>query len=177
MKNKAVISFIGLTMVGIALFGANKIYAQTSIQHQTLIDMLVSRFHLNRNDVQSVFNDFQKQRQADAQANYKARLDGLVSQGKITSAQRDLIQKEHDSLVAQKQSSDWQNLTPRQRQDKMIQQRTDLQNWAKQNNLDPGLLYLVMGGRGFGGIGMMGGFHHGGFDDDQPSSVTPAPTQ
>jgi hypothetical protein len=151
MNKKIVVPIVGLTFLALAVFESGKIYAQTPAKQQTLIDMLSTKFGLKKTDIQSVFADFQKQRQLDMMANFSTKLDQLIKDGKITSAQKDLIVNKRTEIINQKQSSDWQNLTSQQRKDKLTQLRTDLAAWAKSNNIDAQYLrFINASGRGFG---------------------------
>ena len=89
--------------------------------------------------------------QANMQQREKSRLDKLVSQGQITTDQENLILSKQQELQNNRQN--WKNLTSDQRKTAMQQERTDLQNWAKSNNIDPKyILGFGMGMRSMGGI-------------------------
>ena len=74
----------------------------------------------------------------------KSRLDKLVSAGSITQDQENLIISKFQELRLNRQN--WKSLTPDQRKTAITQQQTDLQSWAKQNNIDP--KYLLFGKMG-----------------------------
>jgi hypothetical protein len=155
MNKKTLIALVGFLVLSMTVVGSNNIYAQTNPSRQTVVDMLVSKFGLKKAEVESVFTDFQKQHQADMMAGFKTRLSQLVKDGKLTQTQSDLILKKHDELIAQKDSTTWQNLTPQERRAKMDQQRRDLEKWAADNKIDIQYLPFIggKGRRGFGGHG------------------------
>jgi hypothetical protein len=114
----------------------------------TLIDKLIEKFGLNKNEVQTVINTFRTEKQADMQARFEARLTTAVKNGELTEAQKQLILTKHAELI-KNQEADFQN-----RQTK----RTELEAWATQNGID--LKYFNQGknGRGMGeGMGMRRG--------------------
>ena len=87
------------------------------------------------------------------QTKLKQRLDKAVSDGKLTGAQEQLILDKVKELEAKRQQDlqNWKNLTPEQRKSAMQEQKTDLENWAKQNNIDLKYLRPELGmGRKFG---------------------------
>lgn len=146
---------LGSTMV----FSALPAYAQDSNTNhpnffQGLIDAIAQKFGLKKTQVQNVITDYQNQqkqlRLTNLQQRQKSRLDQLVSQGKITQDQENLILNKLQELQNNRQN--WKNLTPDQRKTAMQKQRTDLQNWAKQNNIDLKYLYSFRMGKGMMGM-------------------------
>lgn len=119
--------------------------------------MITQKFGLDQNQVQSVFDQFQKdQKQNRVQKNedmQKKRLDQLVQQGKITSAQEQAIIDELASLKNKYNSDNLKNETVDQRKSQFQAMQDELKSWAKSQGIDP--TYLMPG---FG----MGGFKRGG---------------
>jgi len=152
-------------IVAIALtIGIGLIWGTTSMVYatetpkdgiSTIIERIAVKFGLKKQDVQAVVDQVQSERQAtrqkDALDQLEARLSVAVKNGKITEAQKSLIIAKHNELQAQrvKDQSTWQNLTPAERKTKMDEQRTALEAWAKQNNIDSQYIY-GFGGRGEG---------------------------
>lgn len=64
----------------------------------SLIQMLSSKFGLQESEVQSVFNQHRDEMQKNMQAKVEARLTQLVTDGKITEAQKQLILTKHVEL-------------------------------------------------------------------------------
>jgi hypothetical protein len=95
-----------------------------------------------------VFDQHRQQMQSNMEQKYEQHLDQLVKDGKITDAQKQLILAKHKEIVQKMQSNkdSFKNMTADQRKQAMQQEKTDLENWAKQNNID--LKYVV------GGFGM-----------------------
>lgn len=163
MKNSTKLAAITVTAAAVMAWGAMSIYAHGwgGADQNTLVQRLVQKFGLKTADVQSVFDTVHEERQAQMEQKIADRLDTFVKDGKITEAQKRLILAKHEELQKNREADlqAWQNLTPEERRTKMDAQRTDLENWAKQNNID---VQYVLGfgremGRGMGrGMGMNG---------------------
>lgn len=132
------------SVVAIHANSAHAASAPTSI-----IDRLVQRFNLNKNDVQAVFNEQHDAMHAEHEQMQKDRLAQAVSDGDLTQAQADLISAKHDELEKQRESL--KDKTPQERRAAMKTQMDELKTWAEQNNIP--LKYLHGGMKG-----MKGGF-------------------
>jgi len=156
MNKKILTPVLIAGLVAISLFGVKEISAQGGWgDYQTLVQKIAQKFGLKEADVQSVFDEVQKDRQTQMQTKYEDKLTQDVKDGKITEAQKQLILTKHKEIQNKRSAdkTDWKNLTPDQRKAKMDQEKTDLENWAKQNGID---ISYVWGGRGMmGGKGMM----------------------
>lgn len=157
LKKALIIALIVTLLTGAAVFGLGEVYAQNTANQQlpTLVQMIAQKFGLNQNDVQSVFDQYRQERQTKMEANFEAKLDQLVKDGKITDAQKLLIIAKHKELLSQRgaDKANFKNMTPTQRKDAIRQERQELQAWANQNGIN--LQYL------FGGTGIRGGFLKG----------------
>jgi len=123
-----------------------------------LVDRLVERFSLNRDDVQAVFDEHRSGLMADHEQTMKDRLAQAVTDGKITQAQADLITARHAELKTFMESL--KDKTMAERQEAMKTKMDELKKWAEDNDIP--LQYLHVGMKGprgkFGGhMGM--GFH------------------
>ncbi|HSX48269.1 MAG TPA: hypothetical protein VLF41_02095 [Candidatus Nanoarchaeia archaeon] len=151
-------SILGLAaVVGVAS-------AQTSPTGTTLVDKIANAFHLNKADVQKVFDQNKADHQASREQSYEDRLNQAVTDRKLTAEQKDKILAKHNELLSQLQSEkqsmkdqrqDMQNKTQTerqqlrtQRQAQMQKLRDDISAWEKANNVPSG--YLGVGGGGFG---------------------------
>lgn len=154
MIKRKILALLAVLVFGSSMLGALPVYAQSSNTTQPnffqgLINFIAQKFGLDKTQVQAAVTDYHNQqkqsRQAKMQQREKARLDQLVSQGKITKDQENLILNKLQEIQNNRQN--WRNLSADQRKTAMQQERTDLQNWAKQNNIN--LQYLM----GFGRMG------------------------
>lgn len=152
MQRKFIVSAIAVVAAGGILFATVPAFAQTTGQ-QSLVQAIASKFGLNVSDVQAVFDQHKTDMRTNMEAKFKDRLDQAVKDGKITAAQEQLIINKRNELEA-KRAQDAQNfksMTKEERKTAMDQQKTDLENWAKQNNID--IKYLMPGGGMGRGLG------------------------
>ena len=147
---------IGITAaIAIALsWGTTRSYAfgWGGINHTTLIERLVQKFGLKTADVQAVFDTVRSDRQAQMQQKMTGQLESLVKEGKITEAQKKLIVAKHAELQAQrdKEMESMKDLPPEERRSKMEAHRTELETWAKENDIDWQYVLGSVRGRGLG---------------------------
>jgi len=186
-KQKITITLAILTVLTTALlvtpmaFAANGSTTSKPNFFQGLIQFIEQKFGLNQAQVQTAVNQYKAQVKAtitprptltpdQIQAQEKARLDKLVSSGKITSAQETLILNELSTLNGQYPLT---GLTGTQRRTQMQAMQTAFKAWATSNNIN--LAYIPM----FGGMGGPRGGMYGGFRGrfGPKPSVTPTPTQ
>src|SRR6266568_3890323 len=160
MTKKTMITVAAVSILSGGLVVATNAFAQTSPTGQnsqsSLVQAIANKFHLNTSDVQSVFDQNRQQMQSQRESNYETYLQNLVNSGKITQEQQQLILNKHKELISQMQSNmqNFKNMTPAERKVQMQSTMQDLQNWAKQNNID--LQYLRPFGSGHGGFGRYG---------------------
>lgn len=164
----------GLTAVGIGLAVAGNHFASAATTSNTgrdgLIDKIVSKFNLNKSDVQQVFDDHKSEMLQNRLEKDSARLDDLVTKGKITSSQKDLIVNKQKELFTAMQ--DWEKQHQNEdhatqdfrnaKKDFMQSQRDSLEQWAEDNDIDLKYLRPMGGPRGH----HMGGMMDGGPDFD-----------
>ncbi len=164
-KRSALIA-AAVTTVGVASFaGAGLVSAdalQGSATHQSLVDKIADKFHLNRSEVQAVFDENRVEHQDERQARVQDRLDALVKDGTITQSQKTAIEAKLVSLQQERESSrgKMQEMSADERRQHMQQQRADLEAWAN----DQGLNLRELRGIFMPGHGMHG--HHGPHDMD-----------
>lgn len=158
------------TLIGVGSVGAVSAATDNSTNGaSSIVDKLASKFNLNKDEVQAVFDEERKQHQAEHQAEQKQHLAQAVTDGTLTQAQADYITKaqaEIKSLMGDGRPDQLDEAARQQIRDKMAALRT----WADDNNVD--MRYVMGGGRGHGpggpgGRGMMDGPR-----DDDSSSTT-----
>lgn len=148
-------------VIGGVLLGSTRAFAQesTSVSNPmaSLVQKIADKFGLNKDDVQAVFDQSREEMQAARQAEYESKLSQLVSDGKLTEAQKQLILSKHAQMQANRETdrTTMKEMTATERKAAMEAKRTELETWASQNGID--LQYLMFGqGKGFGGRGMDG---------------------
>lgn len=167
MKKYLAVSTISVLTLGAIIFsrqvmaqGINSANSPTS----QLVTRIAQTFNLNEDEVQSVFDTFHEEKMAEQKAYANNQLDELVKAGKITEAQKQLIEQKRSELIAQREASkdSWQSLSPEERRTQMETQRKEVTDWAKANGIELGYLMPMGMGRG----PAMG--HHHRFDDQLP---------
>ena len=144
---------------GAAIFGAAGAQAQGFGGGNTnFVAALAAKLGIGQDKVQSAMDSVRTDQQAKAQKNFEDRLTKAVKAGTITEAQKKLILDKHNELKANRDKQDKTAMTMEQRRAAAEKMRTDLEAWAKQNNID---LQNFFGGRGVGG-GMGKGMRGGG---------------
>jgi len=125
--------------------------SSTGSNGDSLVDQIAQRFNLNKDDVQKVFDENRSQHLAERQQRMEDRLDQAVTDGKITSAQKDAILAQIKDMQSYIDSI--KDKSADERRTLMKQKLNELRQWAKDNNLTQ---YVpMMGGHGHHGMGMM----------------------
>ncbi len=144
------IILVGLTPLaaGLPAYAASTTTTQQSFW-DNFAQFFAQKFNLDKNQVISAITDFRNQHkqhmQQTMQDKEKARLDALVTSGKITSSQEQAILNELVSLRQKYSANNLQNLTPQERHQEFQKKRQELQDWAKSQGIDP---TLIMSGSG-----------------------------
>jgi molecular chaperone GrpE (heat shock protein) len=146
---KAKLFFLSALALGtLILLGSvrtGKMSAQAANAPQSIVNKLVERFNLNKDEVTGVFDEEQKERQEKMQAEREERLNRAVTDGVITAEQKEALLKKQ---------AEWQ--------EKEKQLKEEMQNWREQSGID--FKKLAPYGIGFGGgPGFGKGHPHGGF--------------
>jgi len=165
-KQKTILSILTFSIIGLAILNLNPVYAQTPTPthknpFSVLVDMIVSKFNLDKNQVQSVVDQFKNQRRTQAQENIQERenikLDKLVTDKKITPEQKQAILAKLKTLREKYNKQDLKDFTADERQIQLQAQQDELKKWAESQGIDP--TYLTPG-FGMGKGKMMRGFRN-----------------
>lgn len=150
-EHKIVLASVALVACGFLSTGMTQIHAaEPVVKNVSIIQKLMERFGLKQADVQSVFATERNERQTQMKQKYEDRLSALVTEGKITEAQKQLIIVKHTEMQKnQIQGTDaWKSLTREERQSQMDSRKTELEAWSKANGIN---ISYVEGGFGKGG--------------------------
>jgi hypothetical protein len=141
------------TTIGVAgIGGLGVVSAATdtsaSDDKTSLVAKLADKFHLNKSEVQAVFDQDHTEHEAKRQQQLEERLTKAVEDGKITAAQKDTILAKMKELQAEMQANHdaMQDKTDDERHASMEQQRQDLKKWAEDNNIPLQYLMMLKGG-------------------------------
>lgn len=140
-----------MSTLGVASFaGVTAVSAQSNDSGQTgMIDAISSKFNLNKDEVKQVFEQQHEEREVERQEMREARLQKLVDNGTITAEQKNVIEAKLAELKNSHESNkdSMKDLTPEQRKAKHDERKTELEDWAKANNLDLAKLKGIFMGR------------------------------
>ncbi len=154
-STKILIPSIALSIFTIAgVTGAGFASADDS-QNLSIAQRLANRFNLSVDDVSKVFEEQKQERQAEMKQKQEEKLDALVSEGKITEEQKQLlIDKFEEKRVAAENKKNnrlqdkenLENMTEEQRdaekterQTEMKAEREEMEKWFADNGIDKDL--------------------------------------
>lgn len=160
---KTILTMFVVGFIGYGLVGAGNAYAQDTTARSnifsTLVEKIAATFKLDKAKVQEVVTqvetDHRTERQAEMKKLQDERLSELVTEGKITEAQKQALIKKQAEMKAQYSSDAFKNMTQEQRSAVMEKHRAEMKTWAESQGIDSQYLMQGKGGRGFG---MKGGF-------------------
>src|SRR5690349_12080215 len=109
MLKKSLLTVAAVTVLGAGIFGSGSVFAQTTTDTQnpmnSLVQKIASKFNLNQSDVQAVFDQAHQERESEMKANFASQLSQLVTDGKITEAQKQLISNKRAELDSQREAN------------------------------------------------------------------------
>ena len=127
-KNLLLAGVITTVAAGSLLSGS--VASADSASGDSLIDKIATKFSINRDEVEAVFEEEQTERQAERAADFSENLQERVDSGDITAEQKTLIEAKFAEIQATRDT-----------------ERDSLEQWAEDNGID---MKYVMGGRGHG---------------------------
>ncbi len=137
-------------VAGVGLAGINGlgvVSAATSTPQDSIIDRIASKFDLNKDEVEAVFEEYKSEREQERQQNVEERLTQAVEDGKITEEQKAKILAKLEELKSARE--DWKSKTPEERKEAKEELHSSLKQWAEDNGVP--LEYLMF----------QHGHHHG----------------
>lgn len=134
----------------------------TDTGNTSIIDKIASRFNLDKNEVQAVFDEEHQARETEREAHEKQMLDKAVSSGKLTQAQADHIAQVMSEIRALHNEAEPGRLTS-DALDQIKSKMDALHDWAEANNIDVPFMKINKG------------YHHHSFDVSGPDSMSAGP--
>lgn len=146
MNKKWLVFVSALALAGAVTWGTTNIHAQApsaDSEFNSLAAKIAEKFGLKTADVQQVFDDVRKDHQKQKETKFAARLDQDVKDGKLTTAQKELIVTKRAQLQKEREANkdSFKNMTVEERRATMEKHRTEIDAWAKANGIDPKYLY------------------------------------
>jgi hypothetical protein len=151
MRTQLLATAFIVTIVLLGMFTALPALASNTTRRDELITRIAGKFHLNKSDVQDVFDAFRTERQGARETKYEAYLTGLVTKGTITEAQKSLLIAKRKEVLAKfaDERNTRQSLTPEQRKARRKEVVNDLKSWSEQNHIDLKYLFHAGGNKMF----------------------------
>ena len=142
----ATLGIAGVTGLGVASA------ATSSTGSDNLIDKIATKFNLNRSDVEQVFEEQRAADETEHQKKVEARLDALVSEGKLTKDQKAKILTKLTELKAERESEReaFKDKTKEEIRALMQQRHDDLKKWAQDNGIPLEYMPFAMKPHGMG---------------------------
>lgn len=156
MNSKLFIPTFALLVAGATAFGTSPVFAQdlSDSTHSKLVQRIAEKFNLQQQDVQAVFDEVKNEREVKRLASLEERLSKAVADGKLSETQKQSILTKYKELM-DKRKAEWERLrqlSPEERRAEMEKARTELETWAKENNIDLKYLLTFKVGRHHGGM-------------------------
>jgi len=142
-KQQIILPIIILALAGTSMFGIAEIaHAQTAQNQTSLVQEIAQKFHLDQNQVQTVFDQYRGQhlsmRLSNMQQRLENRLSAQVTAGKITDVQKKEILDEIKKLQTDYPVT--ASMTMNERMQARQKLLADFSAWAKSQNIDSSLV-------------------------------------
>lgn len=176
MKNKMYIAIASVALIGLAtVVTVSSVFAQETGDTTTFVQKLAQKLGISEDKVKTAVDELHTERHVQMQAAYEKELQTYVDNGEITAAQKDLIVAKMKELQTNRQSKmeSMQSMTREERRAAMEAERTALETWANENNIDMKYLRVM---KPFGGKGGRGGDHFLKFDAHRGSMPSASST-
>jgi len=147
--------------IGVAGLTTGAVFATTDSDSSTndpmsgLVSAIATKFNLKTSDVQAVFDEQRTKMEAEREQEMKDKVAALVEDGKLTQAQADKINAKRAELQQAREANrdSMQDKTADERKAAMEAEKTTIDTWLSENDIDDSYAYLLMGGHGHGGPG------------------------
>ena len=165
-KRKMVVIATAVIAVSGGIIGSSKAFAQGSEVFDdpmsSLVTRISERFSLDKDEVKQVFDAELEEQHRKMLEKSSQDLTELVKDGKITEAQKQLIIDKRSELHSSHMSKmmNLQGSTREEIRAAMEKEKSELEQWAKDNGIDVSYVFGGMRKMGFGG-GMRGSHFFG----------------
>jgi len=144
------------TITAASIMGIGAASAQSN-SGNNIVDKIATKFSLNRDEVQSVFDEQHDEKKAKHEQRQATRLQELVDNGTITANQKTALEAKRTEMESKRDALKDQNLTREEIRTQMESTRIEFEAWAKDQGIDLGAIRPEGMGRG--------GQHRGGMDN------------
>ncbi|HJQ08160.1 MAG TPA: hypothetical protein VJ836_01610 [Candidatus Saccharimonadales bacterium] len=132
-------------LAGIVGMGVASAATDSASGIPTLAEKIATKFNLNKDEVQAVFDEEKVARHAEMQKHMEERLSQAVTDGKLTAEQKDKILAKLQELHANRESerASMQDMTAEERKKHMQSKHAELRQWAEDNGINEKYLPIV----------------------------------
>ena len=123
------------TITAASILGVGAVSAQSS-SRDSIVDKIATKFPINRDELQSVFDEQHDEMEAKHEQRQATRLQELVDNGTITADQKTALQAKHEEMEAKRETLKDQNVTREEIHTQMETARTEFETWAKDQGID-----------------------------------------
>lgn len=123
-----------LVAIAVSTLGIGAVSAAQNSNKDDLASKIASRFNLNKDDVQSVFDENRAEHDQARKAKLENRLTKAVRNGKLTEDQKTNILTRVDENKAFFESL--KDMEPAERKTALDNHKKEMEAWAKENGID-----------------------------------------
>lgn len=172
MVPKIFLPVIGVAVAGLVATGGMGAMAHVdddgTTRFEVIVQRLVERFDLNRDEVVEVFEGLAVEHRAEVEAKVSQRLDMQVEKGNLTTDQRNALEAKRAELRAQfaADREAFSEMSSDERKAFLAEREAELRAWAVANEID--VKFLARFGAEFhrGGMNLFKHRDRGRHDDD-----------
>lgn len=135
------------TITAASIMGIGAASAQSN-SGNNIVDKIATKFSLNRDEVQSVFDEQHDEKKAKHEQRQATRLQELVDNGAITADQKTALEAKRTEMESKRDALKDQNLTREEIRTQMESTRIEFEAWAKDQGIDLGAIRPEGMGRG-----------------------------
>ena len=122
-----------LVAIAVTTLGIGAASAAQNPNKDDLVSKIASRFNLNKDDVQSVFDENRAEHQQERKAKLENRITKAVQNGKLTEDQKAKILAKIDENKAFFESL--KDMEPAERKTALDNHKKEMEAWAKENGI------------------------------------------
>ncbi|HMS23314.1 MAG TPA: hypothetical protein PKB09_00720 [Candidatus Saccharibacteria bacterium] len=137
-----------LVTIAVSTLGVGAVSASQGSNKEDLVNKIASRFSLNKDEVQSVFDENRAEHQKERQAKREERLTSAVESGKLTEEQQSKILAKMDENHTFFESLE--DMSPTERKTALEKHKKEMKTWANENGIDGDWAKPRHGGRHHG---------------------------
>jgi hypothetical protein len=103
-------------------------------EYPPFVERLAERFDLDKDEVMDFLEELREERKAEMEARFEEKLDELVQDGEITSAQKEAILEKKEELEAFKEGLG--DMTVSDAKGALKDLKEELKDWAEENDIE-----------------------------------------